>query len=365
MSAKKTRKQSLVTKRLREDCQCSGMTVDETEPVLRNVLILGYNSKNGRRYTEEAAREALSVYEGIRVNLNHPIGQPNQSRRVEERFGTLFEVHEADDGIRGNLRYNPHLPYSKAISWWAKNDPSCLGLSHNAVGQGRTEGGVFVVEKIVSVRSVDLVADPATTKGLYEDTMGDDYLNDDDLDPTAGAEEPAEAGHEDHLINAVAAVLKNAEMSGPDKKQKVMEILKVLDSGEKVENEEEDDDEPEPGDDSETEESVQPDKGKGKNVTEEVNELKAKLDKYEAKERLDKSRRKARKLAVDAGLPKALITNTFVEQLANAPSAEAMTDLIEDRRLLIGRKPKSAGPGQTKQLTEEEFKKQLLKGVTL
>ena len=41
-----------------------------------------------------------------------------------------------------------------------------IGLSHNAIGEGDTQNGVVVVRRLVKVRSVDVVSDPATTNGL-------------------------------------------------------------------------------------------------------------------------------------------------------------------------------------------------------
>jgi hypothetical protein len=47
--------------------------------------------------------------------------------------------------------------------------PESYGLSHNAHGEGEENAdGIFVVRKILDVRHVDLVADPATTRGLAE-----------------------------------------------------------------------------------------------------------------------------------------------------------------------------------------------------
>src|SRR5262245_33323722 len=45
---------------------------------------------------------------------------------------------------------------------------SAFGLSHNADGRGRQEGGTFVVTEIVEVKSVDLVTETATVAGLNE-----------------------------------------------------------------------------------------------------------------------------------------------------------------------------------------------------
>jgi thioesterase domain-containing protein len=43
-----------------------------------------------------------------------------------------------------------------------------VGLSHNVLANTHREGEQLFVESIVHVQSVDLVADPATTGGLFE-----------------------------------------------------------------------------------------------------------------------------------------------------------------------------------------------------
>lgn len=158
------------TRRLdvREDASASRAVLDHGGAVLRAVKVLGFDSVNRRRYTREAARAAIGMYEGAKVNLDHPQGPPGQTRGVRDRFGWLENVRVESDGLWADLRYNPQHEYSESFRWWAEHQPDALGLSHNAVGQGHDEEGIFVVDKIVVVRSVDLVADPATTRGLHE-----------------------------------------------------------------------------------------------------------------------------------------------------------------------------------------------------
>jgi hypothetical protein len=51
----------------------------------------------------------------------------------------------------------------------AERMPGAYGLSHNAQCEGATDNdGVWVIDTIVEVRSVDLVADAGTTQGLFE-----------------------------------------------------------------------------------------------------------------------------------------------------------------------------------------------------
>src|SRR3990172_1278041 len=126
--------------------------------ILKHVKILGSHSINRRLYTDSAKRGAIGLYEETNVNIDHP-SIPNTNRQVGTRFGWLANVTLEGEDLYGDLCYNPQHPLAESIRWWAENRPQALGLSHNAVGQGKEENGVFIVEKIVAVRSVDLVAD--------------------------------------------------------------------------------------------------------------------------------------------------------------------------------------------------------------
>jgi hypothetical protein len=156
------------TRKLRESVnQDDGLSMGNGEAVLRDVFILGGESQNRRRYTAQAVTDALGLYEGARVNIDHPDHNPAASRRVKDRFGRLSNVRMVDGELRGDLAYNPEHSMASSVRWFAENDPSAIGLSHNAVGAGKTDAnGIFVIDKILSVRSVDIVADPATTTGI-------------------------------------------------------------------------------------------------------------------------------------------------------------------------------------------------------
>lgn len=156
----------LKTRNLQECVQGGCPTLDNRASVLKNVWILGLQSRNGRRYTPEAVRGAIEQYEGAKANCNHP-SKPDDPRPIADRFGRLRNVRFVPGkGLVGDLVFNPKHPMAETVRWWAENDPQGIGLSHNATGAGRQEGDVFVVEKIVRVRSVDLVAEPATTSSL-------------------------------------------------------------------------------------------------------------------------------------------------------------------------------------------------------
>jgi hypothetical protein len=164
--------------------------VDREAGVIRDVKILGYASANGRRYAPEAARRAIGLYEGIRVNVDHPpAARPEAERSLASRFGVLKNVAAREDGLYGDLHYLRSHPLAEMAVEAAERMPEALGLSHNAEGRVSQSGNEAIVEEIVRVRSVDLVADPATTRSLFEGDKVADSLRESDS-ATRGASGP-------------------------------------------------------------------------------------------------------------------------------------------------------------------------------
>lgn len=143
--------------------------MDREAGIIYGVKVLGLKSDNGREYLPEAVQSAIALYEGRSVRTNHP-KRGRDSRDVHEVFGWLegVEVDESG-GLRGNLRIlNPRTELAESVMNAAESAPHLFGLSHNAEGDVVTQGGRKVVREILEVHSVDLVTDPATTKGLFE-----------------------------------------------------------------------------------------------------------------------------------------------------------------------------------------------------
>jgi hypothetical protein len=85
-------------------------------------------------------------------------------------MGRLQNVaYRPGDGLFGDLHVNPQHAMAEQLFWDAENAPENVGLSHDISGKVGRRGGKTVVEAISLVRSVDLVADPATTSGLFEE----------------------------------------------------------------------------------------------------------------------------------------------------------------------------------------------------
>lgn len=148
----------------------ASLRVDRQAGIIRGVKVLGLVSENGRRYTPGAVKAAAKLYENVRVNVDHPEKDAEQPRSAYDRLGKLVNIRYVEgEGLYGDLEILMTHPMAKRICEAAERMPDAFGLSHNAQGEGEEDkGGVFVVSKIVEVRHVDLVADPATTKSLSE-----------------------------------------------------------------------------------------------------------------------------------------------------------------------------------------------------
>ncbi len=143
------------------------LTVDRARGIIPGVKLLGRVSKKGREYPPAVMAKALPLYEGMRVNVDHV--DPGQRRSLRDRIGLVKNVTLKEDGLHGDFHFNPKHPLAEQIAWDAENAPQNLGFSHDSRGGSRNIAGKVVVESIDKVLSVDLVANPATTTGLFED----------------------------------------------------------------------------------------------------------------------------------------------------------------------------------------------------
>ncbi len=156
------------TKRLQERFALSSGKVDKDAGIVRDVLVCGTESANGRRYPWGAGLTCdPAVYEGRPVNCDH-----GKAATVDRRLGWLANVRVGPDGRpRADLHVLTSHPMAARVLEAAERNPALFGLSHVAVARTRMDKGTEVIEAIQSVESVDLVAEPATTKSLYEGTM--------------------------------------------------------------------------------------------------------------------------------------------------------------------------------------------------
>ncbi len=153
--------------------------LDEVKGVLKGVKILGTESANGappsermtgvthRIYSPEALTKGASLYEGKKVYWDHP-DKPGQSRKTGDHFGRIVNVKGKPDGLYGDFEYKTSHPRAKEFVEMVKRWPGDIGFSPHHFVVGEKRGDAYLITEIGDVRSVDLVDEPATTKGLFE-----------------------------------------------------------------------------------------------------------------------------------------------------------------------------------------------------
>ncbi|MBX3425814.1 MAG: hypothetical protein KF688_09050 [Pirellulales bacterium] len=169
------------------DSRGLALRVDRDAGVLRGVKLIGLESRNGRRYRPQALERAAALYEGAKVNVNHPKDGPLAPRDYRDRLGVIREVEfRPDEGLFGTLQFNPKHALAEQLAWDAVHNPRNVGFSHNVLARVVRDGDAAIVDEITRVQSVDLVADPAATEGLFEQA-GEDVAvgaSEVDLPPT-------------------------------------------------------------------------------------------------------------------------------------------------------------------------------------
>jgi hypothetical protein len=256
--------------------QESAIVVDEAAGIAKDLAVLGPESLNGRTYTESCMRGAAPLYEGAAVYVDHA-EKPGVSRSYRDRFGTIRNAGFREGKVRGDLHYNPKHPLAEQFAWDAQHAPENCGLSHNVQGRSVTKSGRTVVESIQSVRSVDLVAEPATNKTLTEgiamlsfkqvidkafgrkpgfDTFRE-MMGDDAAMAELPVEAPADAPADDQIKAAFrAAAMAAFDDSSLDTTQTLAKIKEILKAYDKVSGEEPAEKPADPPADTPTEESV-------------------------------------------------------------------------------------------------------------
>jgi len=145
------------------------LRVDRQAGVIHGVKILGTESRNGRSYPPETLQQAVPLYEDAKVNVNHPKGDPNGPRDYQDRIGVIRSVLvRPGEGLFADFHFNPKHTLAEQLLWDAEHAPENVGFSHNVEARTARRADRLVVEAITRVQSVDLVADPATTRGLFE-----------------------------------------------------------------------------------------------------------------------------------------------------------------------------------------------------
>jgi hypothetical protein len=294
------------------------LRVDHDAGVIRGVKLLGLDSRNGRRYRENALIEAIALYEGAKVNINHPKGHPLSPRDYQDRLGVVRGVQfRAGEGLFGDLHFNPRHALSEQLVWDAEHAPQNVGMSHNVLARTTQHGSDTVVEAITKVQSIDLVADPATTNGLYEHVGGSEK-------PATGGEASAPG------LNAITFETITLEQLRRERPELICEIEKEYDA--------------------------------------QLDQVRRRLDEMVAKEEVLRRRERMLQLLQEFDLPlpesrdaaaRRIVSDEFLESLMRAPNDTELRSLVESRAVLVrsasqwtgGRSSRERRPKSKDQLT--------------
>ena len=226
------------------------MDVDEETGVIKRIKILGWESRNGRRYLPEAVKPKLHYYDGAKAFCDHP-KRATDTRDCDDALGVWRNPVLEADGVYADLHYFRSHPLASRVVEDAKRGLGVFGASHNADGKVVDDpSGDSVVHDLLEVRSVDLVTDAATVTNLRESRhmqttlrqlieaskakplfkhlleMPEDEMPPLDMPMDAPPEAPVEGDWKADLVSAIGKLVSSENEEDHKLAQKVMAMLK-------------------------------------------------------------------------------------------------------------------------------------------
>ena len=140
------------------------------------MLIQAGVSGNGVNYGADALRSATALYEGVKAYADHPTKEENAARperSIRDLVGTFrnvkYESRQIDgqkiEGLTARFKVVPQWLREALLEAHGAGEPDFYGLSHNVIADwewGTANGKrVKEVKRIIEVKSVDVVTDPA------------------------------------------------------------------------------------------------------------------------------------------------------------------------------------------------------------
>jgi len=276
--------------------------VDEEAGVLKGVKILG---KDGNKaYSEGAIDKAYTdrIYEGAPICEDHP-PKDDSPREVGRKLGEIRNVERRADGLYADAHFLKEHPLWPRIKEAAKRMPNLYGFSHLGRGKSRSKlGGKDLIEEITFVRSVDLVDQGATVKGLFEGEGSD--LQCGDADSASDTTSEHEDSTEEVVMDWKDLTIEKLREQRPD----LIEVA-VKESTEAAQS-----------------------KADREKLLAENKELREENDRYKTAEALAAKKRAAEKAIEEAKLPKEAVSEVFMESLLAAPDEEKVKALVADRK---------------------------------
>jgi hypothetical protein len=280
----------LLTEQFDSGC-LSEATVEET--VVKNVCLCGAKSKNGRTYPPKAFGDG-SVYEGRPVFVDHKYNGP-QDRSVRDFAGHIKSVVMKGGKPYGDIHTNG-TEAGKVMLEVSKNNPRDVGMSHTASCTQSGRGNQRVVESVNEVISVDLVAFPATTKSLSEQTN------------------PSESDMSEVTVDLLKEQLSDQRKQSDEKVAALELTLK------------------------ESQDKLVASEAKVTELTADLKESDKKNEEHTVREAIQERRKSVFSALKAAELDtedKAVVSDTFVKSLMSESDESNRSKIIEDRKALI------------------------------
>ena len=235
---------------------------------LKGVKVIGEKSRNAppnnNEYPSTTREGLLKLLEGHAVHVNHlRPGPGGGERQYQDRMGYLHGARNEGDGAYSDWTFSPKHPLAEQVVWDAMHAPEGVGFSIDGDGKKRRDGGRVIVESVDRLYSIDLVDGPATVSGFWEserrtmlstaqritetlkasrpgysrglrEAVESGVLTPDTPmdEPAAPTEAPAEgADHEQAILDAAVAVLKDDSLSVGEKLAKIKKLLALTEGG--------------------------------------------------------------------------------------------------------------------------------------
>lgn len=144
--------------------------VVEDDGVIKNVLLCGNASRNGRKIPPTAFGDAVALYEGVPVFMDHEYDPEKMANRgVRELAGVVHNVRMKDGKPYGDIDTKDYKEgeYLLKLARKPQGHKTRIGFSHTAAYKFKDKARTDV-ERVERVFSVDCVLNPATTNTFHE-----------------------------------------------------------------------------------------------------------------------------------------------------------------------------------------------------
>ena len=144
---------------------------EKTDNTIRNICLISASSRNNRVYTDRALNNIVELARGVKVFADHSVKE--EIRSVRDLIGKIERPYKSNNKVYGDLKV-----LSNQKDWVfsiAEQMPNLVRMSIVAKGKvspERDSKGREQIESVVQLKSVDLVSEPATVSGLFEQRLG-------------------------------------------------------------------------------------------------------------------------------------------------------------------------------------------------